>query len=101
MAALVRQGGAHAGEVQVGTMHRAKGLEFKAVLVLGCSDSEVPSPVAIRGVDDPQDRETAEARERQLLYVAMTRARDELAVSWTGRPSRFLEPLIESEGEGA
>ena len=93
--------GAHAGEVQVGTMHRAKGLEFKAVLVLGCSDSEVPSPVAIRGVDDPQDRETAEARERQLLYVAMTRARDELAVSWTGRPSRFLEPLIESEGEGA
>lgn len=90
-----------AGQVQLGTMHRAKGLEFKAVLVLGCSDNEVPSPVATRGVDDPQDREAAEARERRLLYVAMTRARDELTVSWAGKPSRFLAPLIEGKGEGA
>lgn len=87
------------GAVQLGTMHRAKGLEFKAVLVLGCSDREVPSPLATRGVDDPQDREVAEARERRLLYVAMTRARDELTVSWTGKPSRFLASLVEGRGE--
>ena len=89
------------GEVQLGTMHRAKGLEFKAVLVLGCSDKEIPSPVATCGTDDPQDREAAEARERRLLYVAMTRARDELTVSWTGKPSRFLASLIEGKGESA
>ena len=92
---------ARTGEVLLGTMHRAKGLEFKAVLVLGCSDKEIPSPTAIRGMDDPLDREAAEARERRLLYVAMTRARDELTVSWTGRPSRFIAPLIESKGEDA
>jgi len=78
--------------VQFGTMHRAKGLEFKAVLLLGCGDKMLPYPDALR-VDDPQDVETAEARERQLLYVAMTRARDELTVSWDGSPSRFLTEL--------
>ncbi len=83
-----------AGCVQVGTMHRAKGLEFKAVLILGCSDAELPSPAALRAAHDPLDREAAEARERRLLYVAMTRARDELTVSWSGKPSRFLAELL-------
>ena len=95
---LSRKEAVAAGAVQLGTMHRAKGLEFKAVLVLGCGDDELPSPVALRGVDDPQDRAAAEARERRLLYVAMTRARDELTVSWSGSPSRFLEPLFEGVG---
>ena len=45
-----------------------------------------------------QDRELATGRERRLLYVAMTRARDELSVSWTGEPSQFLAPLL-SRGE--
>jgi len=91
---------AERGGVQLGTMHRAKGLEFKVVLVLGCSDREVPSPVALRGVDDPLDREAAEARERRLLYVAMTRARDELTVSWSGSPSRFLAGLVNGRQGG-
>jgi len=90
-------GAGHA--VQLGAMHRAKGLEFKAVLVIGCSDSVVPSAGVLRGIDDPQDREAALARERRLLYVAMTRARDELTVSWTGKPSRFLAGLIPERGE--
>ncbi len=85
------------GAVQLGTMHRAKGLEFKAVLVIGCADNVVPSSAALRGMDDPQDREAAEARECRLLYVAMTRARDELTVSWTGAPSRFLAPLLAAQ----
>jgi hypothetical protein len=85
--------------VHVGTMHRAKGLEFKAVLVLDCADGVIPNPAASRGDDDPQDREAAEARERRLLYVAMTRARDELVITWSGRPSRFLAPFVTtSEG---
>ncbi|MYN65612.1 MAG: AAA family ATPase, partial [Acidobacteria bacterium] len=89
------------GKVHLGTMHRAKGLEFKAVLVLGCGDAEVPSRAALRSADDPQDREAAEARERRLLYVAITRARDEVAVFWTGTPSRFLDPLIGTKETGA
>lgn len=76
--------------VHLGTMHRAKGLEYKAVLVLDCSATALPNPTALRGLDDPLDRELAEARERQLLYVAMTRARDELRLSWSGAPSRFV-----------
>jgi len=88
-----QDGGAAAG-VHVGTMHRAKGLEFKAVLVIDCADGVVPSQAAARNDDDPQDREAGEARERRLLYVAMTRARDELVVSWSGRPSRFIAPLV-------
>jgi len=82
------------GAVQVGTMHRAKGLEFKAVLVVDASADTLPSPGLMRSAVDPQDRDNALARERQLLYVAMTRARDLLRVTWTGKPSRFLEPAL-------
>jgi len=88
------------GAIQLGTMHRAKGLEFKAVLVLGCGEKEVPSPAVLRGVEDPQDREAAVERERRLLYVAMTRARDELSVTWTGQPSRFVAALMNGNGGG-
>jgi superfamily I DNA/RNA helicase len=80
--------------VRLGTMHRAKGLEFKAVAVLGCSDAQLPSARSLHSASDPQDRETAVERERRLLYVAMTRARDELLITWTGEPSRFLQPLL-------
>jgi superfamily I DNA/RNA helicase len=77
-------------------MHRAKGLEFKAVLLLGCSASHIPSPKVLEALTDPQDRENAEASERRLLYVAMTRARDELHLSWSGKPSSFLAALQET-----
>lgn len=87
---LSDKSGAGAGAVHVGTMHRAKGLEFKAVLVLDASDGVLPSPGALRNVDDPLDREAALDRERRLLYVAMTRARDELCVTWSGAPSPFV-----------
>lgn len=79
--------------VHVGTMHRAKGLEFKRVYVLGCSSGLLPHPNALAGLDDPQDREAALAQERQLLYVALTRARDALWLSWHGSPSPFLTAL--------
>ncbi len=81
------------GAVAVGTMHRAKGLEFKAVLVFGCTSDALPSAGMLRAFVDPQDREDAIERERRLLYVAMTRARDELVLSWHGEPSPFLECL--------
>ena len=73
--------------VRMGTMHRAKGLEFKAVLVLDCSAAVLPHPKVLKAAADPADRQEAEERERRLLYVAMTRARDELALTWSGKPS--------------
>ena len=86
-----------AGSVHLGSMHRAKGLEFKAVFVLACGDTELPNPKVLRHEEDPQDREATVERERRLLYVAMTRARDELSLSWTGQASRFLEPLVRDQ----
>lgn len=82
------------GGIRLGTMHRAKGLEFKAVLVHDASASSLPSPGALAACEDPQDREDVLERERNLLYVAMTRARDRLTITWTGTPSPFLSPLV-------
>jgi len=87
-------GTTHAG-VQLGTMHRAKGLEFKAVMALDCRSETLPHPQALRGLDDPKDRRDATDRERRLLYVVMTRAREELVVAWSGNPSEFLAPLLD------
>jgi superfamily I DNA/RNA helicase len=71
------------------TMHRAKGTEFSRVLLFGIDQSAIPRPLR-----DEQYAEEAWAdallRERSLLYVAATRARDELAVSWSGDPSQLL-----------
>jgi superfamily I DNA/RNA helicase len=71
------------------TMHRAKGTEFSKVLLFGIEDAAIP-----RWHRDEQYAEEAAAdallRERSLLYVAATRARDELALSWSGEPSPFL-----------
>jgi superfamily I DNA/RNA helicase len=71
------------------TMHRAKGTEFSKVLLFGIDQGAIPRPLR-----DEQYAEDAWAdamlRERSLLYVAATRARDELALSWSGDPSQLL-----------
>lgn len=77
------------GEPVVLTMHRAKGMEFEAVLILGASDRELPASYLAKGLADP-DREDFLKRERSLLYVSATRARDELVVLWDGEPSDLL-----------
>jgi superfamily I DNA/RNA helicase len=79
------------GEIQVATMHRMKGLEFRCMAVIGVSDYQMPAPSAVTPVDE--DRTTHDLdvqRERCLLFVACTRAREELTVSWHGRPSALL-----------
>ena len=53
---------------------------------------------AVREAEGLGDRDAVIARERNLLYVAMTRARHELVVSWHGRRSEFLKPLTDSAG---
>ena len=81
-------------------MHRAKGLEFKAVFVLGVEDSVIPPASLVAKTKEPADLEALLVRERNLLYVALTRARDEAFVFWSGTPSRFLAPVLEA-GQGS
>ena len=76
--------------VLVATMHRAKGTEFRRVLVMHAETGTLPEPVALAAADDTDD---AEARERFLLYVACSRAREDLVISWAGAPSPFLKNI--------
>ncbi|MGM7669839.1 3'-5' exonuclease [Microbacterium sp. A93] len=71
------------------TMHRAKGTEFARVLLMDVREGAVPANVS-RSATSGADREDALLRERSLLYVAATRARDVLAVSWSGTRSSLL-----------
>lgn len=73
--------------VTVTTMHKAKGREWKVVFILGANDSVIPGRQAVT-------REDLE-EERRILYVAMTRAKDELYISSTAEPSRFVVQTIE------
>jgi len=77
-------GGPDAG-VDLATFHRAKGLEWDAVWVVGVEEGTVP----IGSATAPATL----AEEQRLLYVAMTRAGDELGVSWAGASSRWIAPL--------
>ncbi|MEO3976461.1 UvrD-helicase domain-containing protein [Streptomyces sp. CAU 1734] len=77
--------------VRIGTMHRMKGLEFRCVAAAGVSDGVVPlrNAVTAEEVDAQQHREDL-LGELSLLFVACTRAREALRVSWHGNPSPFL-----------
>jgi superfamily I DNA/RNA helicase len=77
--------------VRVGTMHGMKGLEFQAVAVIGVADGTVPAPGALAdAAADPVAHARDLQRERCLLFVACTRARNHLYVSYNGSPSAFL-----------
>ena len=82
-----------AAGVRAGTMHAMKGLEFQAVAVIGVEEGAVPDPAAITADDeDPLAHAQDLQRERCVLFVACTRARDHLYVSATGKLSTFLPP---------
>lgn len=81
--------------VAVGTMHRMKGLEFRCVIVAGVSDRTVPLPNAVRAADIDKHAHALDLlRERSLLFVACTRAREDLVVTWNGAPSPFLDGAV-------
>lgn len=77
------------GHPQVLTMHRAKGMEFSRVILSGADDKHVPAAATLRNVPD-EDRAETLLRERSLLYVASSRARDALVVTWSGNRSELL-----------
>lgn len=71
-------------------MHLAKALEFRCVLVLACGNEIIPLQKRVEQVADDNDLEEVYNTERHLLYVAYTRAHDELMVTGFrifGRPS--------------
>lgn len=79
--------------VTISTMHLAKGLEFRAVVVMACDDEVLPLQSRIETVTDDSDLEDVYNTERHLLYVACTRARDHLMVSGVDPCSEFLDDL--------
>ncbi|MFE0762368.1 UvrD-helicase domain-containing protein [Streptomyces smyrnaeus] len=80
--------------VRVGTMHRMKGLEFRCMAVAGVRDGVVPMQKAVTELSvDPQQHQEDLLTELSLLFVACTRAREALYVSWHGSPSPFLPKL--------
>jgi superfamily I DNA/RNA helicase len=77
--------------VRLATMHAMKGLEFRCVAVLGVTAGALPfarevTPASVDALQHDSDI----LRERCLLFVACTRAREALQVSWSGAVSGFL-----------
>src|SRR5439155_969001 len=81
------------GQVSISTMHLAKGLEFRAVVVMACDDEVIPLQERIETVADDADLEEVYNTARHLLYVACTRPRDHLLVTSTAPASEFLDDL--------
>jgi mRNA-degrading endonuclease RelE of RelBE toxin-antitoxin system len=82
------------GHISIGTMHLAKGLEFRAVVVMACDDEVIPLQARIETVGDDADLEEVYDTERYLLYVACTRARDRLLVTGVDPVSEFLDDFV-------
>ena len=74
-------------------MHLAKGLEFRAVAVMACDDEIIPLQKRIETVGDEADLQEVYDTERQLLYVACTRARDHLLVTSVEPASEFIDDM--------
>lgn len=78
--------------VQLMTIHMAKGLEFEEVFVAGACEGFIPHARSLHDADAVQE-------ERRLMYVAMTRAKKRLAISFFGIPSRFIAALGDARAD--
>lgn len=77
--------------VRVATMHGMKGLEFQCLAVVGLDAGMLPAPNAVTSeAEDAHANQQDMQRERCLLFVALTRARDVLYLSHSGAPSTLL-----------
>ena len=84
-----------AGCVSICSMHLAKGLEFRSIVVMACDDEVIPLQERIETVGDDSDLKEVYETERHLLYVACTRARDHLLVTGVEPVSEFLDDFNE------
>ncbi|MGM4882679.1 3'-5' exonuclease [Rhizobium sp. 62_C5_N11_2] len=85
------------GAIAISTMHFAKGLEFRSVVVMACDDEVIPLQERIESVADDADLEEVYDTERHLLYVACTRARDHLLITGVDPVSEFLDDLVKGD----
>ena len=83
------------GFVNITTMHLAKGMEFRVVAVMACDDEVIPSQERIDTAADESELKEIYNTERHLLYVACTRARDQLHISAVKPESEFLQDLLQ------
>jgi DNA helicase-2/ATP-dependent DNA helicase PcrA len=72
--------------VKLMTIHAAKGLEFENIFLVGCNEGLLPHEQSFFKAEDIEE-------ERRLMYVAMTRAKKRLFISFYNLPSRFLSEL--------
>lgn len=75
--------------VQIITMHSAKGMEFERAIIIGAGADQIPAAWQLADLPESEQQDV-ELRERSLLYVAATRARDELVITWAGEASDYL-----------
>ena len=80
-------------DATVALMHLAKGLEFRAVAVVACDEESLPLQSRIEDAADEGELDDIYETERQLLYVACTRARDRLLITGIAPGSEFLKDL--------
>ena len=85
---------AQEGYLSISTMHMAKGLEFRAVAVMACDGEVIPLQSRVDAIIDEADLEEVYNTERNLLYVACTRARDHLLATGVEPVSEFLDDLV-------
>ena len=85
--------GERENKVQLMTIHSAKGLEFEDVFVIHANEGEIPHQKA--------EKKDEIEEERRLFYVALTRAKNNLCISYITKkngnsikPSRFVEELL-------
>lgn len=76
------------------TMHKSQGMEYSYVYVVAVNKDVIPLRVALDKAYDKAERTNRLNEEKQLLYVAITRARNEVFISYTGKPSEFIKPFI-------
>jgi superfamily I DNA/RNA helicase len=76
--------------IRFATMHRVKGIEFDHIFIPGARKDTLPLAHALRGCDNEVSRANAEKAERSLLYVAATRAKKSVVVTYSGNPSPFI-----------
>lgn len=78
------------GGVRLSTMHRAKGLEFDCVMIMGMSQNNMPHQKTLESAESGVEKRELMLQEKLLLYVAATRAKKELGVSCTGKMTTFI-----------
>lgn len=87
----------NAAGVRCATMHRLKGLEFRAVFIAGADDGAIPDAEALNAPAERGGRAAADRAERTLFHVAASRAVDRLYVSCSDTPGEYLQELFECE----